>query len=199
MSLDLWIGPVILAAVISGLINVAGWVITFRQARRLERDRREEKVIDLQSALLAEIRSDLQALRDVDFDRDLAELSARLRAPAEDGSYTPFVPRESDSPIFSAIVQDIAVLPNAVIDPVVLYYRQRETIANFTEDLRAERFSALPQERKLAMMTDYLRLKAYAGQLAADAGAALERSLGLPASISNRAEDRSARQSASAE
>ena len=120
-----------------------------------------------------------------------------LAAPDE-RPYTSFVAGASGSPIFSAIVKDIAMLAMDVIDPAVLYYKQREAIARFTEDLRGDRFRDLPQGRKLAMMTDYLRLKAHAGSLPRDAVAALECSLGLPPSLSSKASDPSDRQSASA-
>jgi hypothetical protein len=35
---------------VAGLVNIAGWFVTFRQARRLERERRAERVIDIQNA-----------------------------------------------------------------------------------------------------------------------------------------------------
>jgi hypothetical protein len=193
----LWIGPVIVAAAIAGLINVAGWFVTFRHTRRLEQERRAEKVTDVQTALLAEIRSDLRNLRDIDVSGNVADIAQMLRAAPPDQPYTPFVPRDSGTPVFSAIVGEIAILPTAVIDPVVLYYKQRDVVGHFTEDLRADDFAALPGNRKLAMMEDYLSLKAHAGALARDAVSALERSLGLPPSLNNRVSAQSGPQSAS--
>jgi hypothetical protein len=176
----LWIGPAIVAAFIAGLINVAGWFVTFRQTRRLERDRRTEKVIDVQTALLAEIRSDLITLQGIDASEEVEATRKKLEAAPEGQPYTPFVPKDSGAPIFAAIVTDITVLPTDVIDPVVLYYKLREAIAHFAEDLRAESFRGLPIDRKLAMMGDYFRMKAHAAQLAGQAILVLERSLGLP-------------------
>jgi hypothetical protein len=197
LEAELWIGPAIVAAVIAGLINVAGWFVTFRHARRLERERRAEKVTDTQTAILAEIRSDLQNLKDINVADEIAAVAERLATSATGEPYTPFVPRSSGSPIFSAMVDDVAILPTPVIDPIVLYYKQRETISHFTEDLRADSFKALPADRKLLMMQDYLRLQAYAAQLAWEAVGALEGSLGLKPSINNKAAGQSDRKSAS--
>jgi len=186
MGAALWIGPVIVAAVIAGLINVAGWFVTLRHTRRLEQERRAEKVTDTQTAILAEIRSDLTTLN-IDVAKEVAATRERLAAAPDDKPYTPFVPKDSGAIVFSAIVSEIAVLPTNVIDPVVLHYKLREAIAHFADDLRADSFSRLPADRKLAMMEDYFRLRAHAAVLARDAISALERSLGLPASISNTA------------
>jgi hypothetical protein len=201
MRSALWIGPAILAAAIAGLINIIGWFVTFRQTRRLGRERRAEKVTDVQTALLAEIRSDLQNLRTIHVEEEVEKIRQRLQQASDDTPYTPFVPKDSGTPIFSAIVEDIALLPTEVIDPVVLYYKQRDVIAHFTMDLRAESFRLLPADRKLAMMADYLRLKAFASELAADAVASLENSLGLPGvanGLNNRGADPWDRRSASA-
>ena len=196
MDAALWIGPVIVAAVIAGLINVADWFVTFRHTPRLEQERRAEKVTDVQTALLAEIRSDLRNLRDIDVTGNVADIARMLREAPPDQPYTAFVPRDSGTPVFSAIIGEIAILPTAVIDPVVLYYKQRDVVGHFTEDLRADDFATLPGDRKLAMMEDYLSLKAHAGSLARDAVAALERSLGLALSVNNRASAQSGPQSA---
>ena len=197
-SAALWIGPAIVAAVIAGLINALGWFVTFRQARRLEQQRRSEKVTDIQSALLAEIRSDLQNLAMIDADRQVSALRERLSGSAALGSlYTPFVPRDSGAPIFSAIVGEISILPTAVIDPAVLYYKQKEAISHFTEDLRGDRFEKLPADRKLEMMEDYLGMKTYAAALARDAMFAFESSLGLSRPLSKTAQVPSDRISAS--
>ena len=197
MEPALWVGPAIVAAIIAGLISVAGWFVTFRQARRIEQERRAEKVIDIQTALLAEIRSDLHNLEDFNLAEKLAVLRDNLERAAGPSPYTPFVPKDSGAPIFLAIIGQISVLPTRTIGPVVLYYKQRETIAHFTDDLRASSFSALPPDRKLAMMKDYLLLKAHAAALARDVVSALEGSLGLPASINRTAAGPSVLKSAS--
>lgn len=52
-----WIGPAIVAALIGCLTTMLGWSVSFRQLRKLETTRRNEKIIDYQTALRAEIRS----------------------------------------------------------------------------------------------------------------------------------------------
>ena len=185
MELALWVGPAIVAAVIAALINVAGWFITFRQTREIEKDRRSEKVVDTQTALLAEIRSDLKILEDIDFTAEFSATRLKLTSTVAIDAYTPFVPKDSGTPIFSAIVREIAVLPTDVIDPIVLRYKLRESIAHFTEDLRVQSFSELSSDRKLAMMEDYFRMKAHSANLARNAVAALERSLGLSSKVNS--------------
>ena len=109
MGAALWIGPVIVAAVIAGLINVVGWFVTLRHTRRLEQERRAEKVTDTQTAILAEIRSDLTTLN-IDVAKEVAATRERLAAAPDDKPYTPFVPKDSGAIVFSAIVSEIAVL-----------------------------------------------------------------------------------------
>jgi hypothetical protein len=55
---DAWVGPAIVAAVISGLVSLIVVQLNFRQGRRLEQARRDEKVRDFQIAIRAEIRSE---------------------------------------------------------------------------------------------------------------------------------------------
>lgn len=108
MGVALWIGPVIVAAAIAGLINVAAWFVTFRQTRRLEQERRSERVTDVQTALLAEVRSDLRNLKEIDVKANVAAITRMLEAAPTDRPYTPFVPRDSGTLVFSAIVGEIA-------------------------------------------------------------------------------------------
>lgn len=43
--MELWVGPVIVAAIVSGLVSAAGWFVTSWQTIRLEERRRREKVL----------------------------------------------------------------------------------------------------------------------------------------------------------
>ena len=72
-----WIGPAIIAAIVSGIVSAAGWFVNSWQERRLEKGRREEKVHDYQVALRAEIAGDLLNLRVA----DRAEFLAAVAAP----------------------------------------------------------------------------------------------------------------------
>ena len=180
-----WIGPVIIAAAISGVINIVGWFVAFRNTRRLEQAKREEKIIDVQSALLAEIRSDHASLGYIDVPATMDLLKEKFAGSK--GGYMPLIPRDAGTPIFQSVVSDISILPTDVIDPIVIYYKQHETIAHFAEDLRGIHFAELTGNQKLQMIEDYLSLKNHARSLAEDAIHALERSFGFPATTNKRA------------
>lgn len=176
MPIELWLGPVILAAIVSGLVNAAGWFVTFRQSRRLEQMRRDEKVHDFQVALRAEITSDLLSTNV--FDRAELLLTVREKYRSEAG-YIVLVPRLATNVVFEAIVEEIHILPGDVIGPVVHYQRMRETLEQFVGDVRADSFGHLPSERQLAMYADYLEMIGRLELLAQRALVALDNSLGL--------------------
>ena len=175
--MSVWIGPAIVAAVISGLITALGWWASHYSSRRIETSRRSERVKDIQTALRAEMRSHRQRL--LLFADGQATQSTSKRIAESDGSgrFTPFVPREVDSFIFVAVAKEVHILPTAVIDPVVLYYRQVHALAQFAEDMRSERFDNLEPARKAEMYADYVSLGVYALQLAEEAIQAIDRSL----------------------
>jgi hypothetical protein len=164
-----WVGPAIVAAVISAIVTAFGWYASHASARRLEAARRSERIQDVQTALRAEIRSQRQRLR---LFAEQQEKSGD--AASEEPGFTPFVPREAASFVFDAIVSEIHILPTEVIDPVVYYYRQIASLALFAEDLRSDRYASLPADRKAAMAADYIRMGVFAIELADKAIAAIE-------------------------
>jgi hypothetical protein len=135
---------------------------------------RRERVHDIQTALQAEIRSHRHALEYFDDEEGNADVVARMEGSA---SYTPFVAREVDPPIFDAIVADIYILPASVIDAVVIFYRQARTLSAMAEDMRDDFYRSLPPDRKVQMYSDYIGLGRYALELADDALMALETAL----------------------
>lgn len=176
--MELWIGPVIVAAAVSALVSVAGWFVTFQQSVRLEKLRRTERVHDFQVALRAEIASDRLALIVIDHEAYLDEIRARYDA---DPSYSVVVPHSASNTIFASIVKEIHVLPGEVIGPVVDYARLRETIERFVEDMRGDSFRTLSAERQLLIYADYLRMLERLEILADNALVAINRSLNIPA------------------
>ena len=172
--MEAWVGPAIVAAVVSGVISVAGWFVNSWQARRLEQSRRDEKVHDFQVALGAEIESDLDNMQVSDRPALLEEVRARYGA---DAKYVAFVPRLASNVVFEAIVPDIHILPGDVIAPVIDYARLRQTLERFAEDLRSSDFKALSPERQLAMYEDYLSSLGRLETLAKRANEALANSL----------------------
>mgnify|MGYP001327189957 CR=1 FL=1 len=189
MSFDLWIGPAIVAAVVSALVTVGGWFFQSRSARKLEQNRRAERVVDVQTALLAEIRSNAHHLSQYDPASLIEAVRERLKNTPD---YRPFVPRETTAPVFNAIIREISVLQNEVIDPVVLFYTQMETIRNFADDLRGDRLVHLQKDQLIQMLEDYLTLRSHARKLADDAIVALQSSLGINRSVADRSDRQSA-------
>jgi hypothetical protein len=194
---EAWIGSAVIAVVISSLVTIAGWYATHRSERLLEAARRRERIQDIQTALLADIRSTSHRFQVVDPDRHLEHVVALIGQTPTERGYTPFVPREPGSLLWSSVAQEVHILPTEVIDSVVLFFSQLETIRSFVEDLRSERYVELEPTRKIAMYQDYVRMSKYLVQLADDADRMLTRSLGI-ASISSSGSVRSFRSTASA-
>ena len=174
--MDAWVGPAIVAAVVSGIVTALGWYAAFRSNLRLDAVRRAEKVHDFQVALRAEIRSDLLNMVVVDRSDLLVTISRRYEV---DPAFSVVVPRLAPNVIFDALVKEVHVLPGAVIAPVVHYARLRETLNRFVDDLRSEQFSKLSADRQLAMYSDYLSTSGRLEALADRAYQALSNSLGV--------------------
>lgn len=170
-----WLGPALVAALVSGLITALGWFVSYVLGTRLETRRRQERVTDVQTALAAEIRSFFARSQHV----DIREHGKRMETwiLAEGQQNTPFVPQEPDFLVFRSIAPEIHILPKPVIDPVVLFYTQAATLALFASDLRSERYLSLDPASKNEMYQDYLGLMNYAFQLADYALKALQESL----------------------
>ncbi len=135
---------------------------------------RHERVRDIQTALRAEIRSHRHGLEDFD---DQSGTDGVLERMAADATFTPFLTREIEPPIFGAAVGEIHILPGQVIDPVVIYYRQARSLAGMTDDMRNPAYAVLPSERKAQLYSDYIAMGLFALELADDALGALEDSL----------------------
>jgi hypothetical protein len=193
--MDGWIESAVIAVVISSLVTVAGWYIALNHERRREAERRQERIWDYQTALLSDIRSTSAQFAHVDIDRHLADVVSLIQHAPDDRPYTPFVPRAPGSIMWNSIAQEVHILPNEVIDPVVLFFSQLETIRLFAEDLRTERFAQLEKHRKTAMYSDYIRMWKLASRQAEEAQEALRAALGLP-SLNNSARAPSVHQSA---
>lgn len=188
--MELWIGPVIIAAAVSGVISVVGWFVTSWQAIRLEHRRRKERVHDFQVALRAEIASDRLGFVFTDNDALLRDVAAKY---GSDPTYRPIVPHLASNVVFDAIVPEIHVLPADVIEPVIRYARLHQVLAKFVDDLRAATANGLPAQRAIVMFTDYFEML---GRLEARAEAAIA-ALDVSLRPSKRAADRPNQVSAS--
>lgn len=170
MDAQAWIGPAIVAAVISSIITVAGWLVNYRTSIGLEQRKRDEKIRDFQIALRAEIRSELRNLSGYDLASQMEAVRGRY---AQGQGYSVVVPRPAKPIVFEAIVNEIHILPEAVIDPVVLFARQRQAIVSLVDDMKDANFRSLSVEQQLAMYRDYLSMWEAWREFALQAEAAL--------------------------
>ena len=195
--MELWVGPAIIAALVSALVSAAGWFVSSWQVQRLEAHRRAEKVHDYQVALRAEIASDLFNLQTSNRNEIRREVEEAFRA---DPNYQPFVPHVARNVVFEQIVTEIHVLPGDVISSVIAYARLRQSLEHFIEDLRGAIANKLPPTRLALMMADYLEILDRLEKLAIAAVTQLDRSLMInkpgvgpsPAAASEQASHRSA-------
>jgi hypothetical protein len=172
--MNTWIGPALIAAVISSLVTAVGWLVNYRTSLGLEKERRLEKVRDFQIALKAEIRSELHHFNEENL---LLNLKKNEEQYAKSKSYSVYLPSMVRHHVFENVLSEIHLLPEGVIDPLILYSRQRQVIDQFITDMRSERFLKLSQARQLGMYRDYIALMLDLRQLAGEALAAIEAAL----------------------
>ncbi len=152
----LWIGPAIIAALVSGLIGIVGLIVNGIVSIRLEQGRRHEKIRDFQIAVRAEIRSELTNLLEYDLDMHLADVISKYQ---HSNTYAVRASQPARSIVFDIVLSEIHILPEAVIDPVILYARQLHSIEQFANELREPDFAKRKPETQIAMYSDYIAMK----------------------------------------
>jgi hypothetical protein len=170
----------LIAAVVSAAVTALGWFASHWSEQRLETQRRIEKIVDVQTALLAEIESNLTRYEEIDLDKHTADMVARITRKSGGKAFTPFVPRYATEIVFEAMLADIHILPTETIDDVVAYYKQEYKLRELVEDLRSDRYNELEQDRKARIYEDYvwqIKTVLITGQ---GARSALRNSLGIP-------------------
>lgn len=151
--LDAHLSPQLQQAVVTGLFVAIGWIVVAAQTRRRDAALRRAREMDLQRALLAEIRAHVFALeQQTPTPEDAALLIARMAT----GDFVPTLPQHANDRIFGAVIADIHILPAPIIDPIVLYYRLLSIMGALATDLR--RISRNDPPRAAQMMADYLSL-----------------------------------------
>jgi hypothetical protein len=156
MDANAWIGPVIIASAIAAMVNVLGWVVAGRRDRHAAARRRREKQDDIATALMAEITHYRDALNFFDLDEVWDIVSDQM---AENETYMPVIPSERNDTIFRAILPEIHILPEDVIQPVTRYYNQVFAIDAIIDDLRSASFRSEPYKTRISAYTDYISLK----------------------------------------
>lgn len=176
---DGWIGPAVIAAIVSAIVTAGGWFVTHSRERGAEERRRREKIIDVQKALRAEIGHHVAMLEETDLEAHLAVVKGMM---AGDEAYFPIPPREAHDSVYRALLHEIHVLPTETVDPVVAYYAQIGAIATFAEDLRERRFRALPRARRELAYEHFIGMKLRALRDGREACRRLEAGIGALAS-----------------
>ena len=175
--MESWLGPALIAALVSGLVSISGWFATYYIGLRRDQMLRDEKIRDFQVALRAEVLSDLLTMTVADRRIFLKQAAERY---AGDPDFSVIVPHMARNAVFEALIGELHVLPSAVIEQVTHYERMRDPIERFIDDLRGGDFRHLPHDRQLLMYSDYLEMVGRLEALAQDALAALELSLNIP-------------------
>lgn len=130
-----WLGSALTATVISSAVTAFGWFITSRNQRGLDRDRRSERVLDFQTALVAEIKTNQLRFGGTDLAVHAAEMQQQILS--SDQAFNPFVPRYPGIIVFEAVLQEIHILPTETIQEVIAYYKQQYELRDLIEDLRS--------------------------------------------------------------
>jgi hypothetical protein len=170
----------IIAAIVSAAVTAFGWFASHWSEQRLETQRRIERIVDVQTALLAEIESNLTRYEEIDLDQHTTDMVRRITQKGRGTSFTPFVPRYATEIIFEAMLSDIHILPTETIDDVVAYYKQEYKLRELVEDLRSSRYQEIEQDRKARIYEDYvwqIKTVLITGE---EARGALRNSLGVP-------------------
>jgi hypothetical protein len=144
------------AAIVSAAVTALGWFASHWSAERRETQRRIEKIVDVQTALLAEIESNLKRYEEIDLDKHNAEIVRLIKAKRSGRGFTPFVPRYAMEIVFESTIADIHILPTETIGQVVAYYKQEYKLRELVEDLRSDRYMELEQDRKAQIYDHYI-------------------------------------------
>ena len=156
MLLDELVDSRVTSALIGALVVAAGWFATGLRERRGARRARLQRVADLRIALAAEIEVYVSALRLFDLEEQWLRIVGRMEA---DPGYVPVIPTERSDVVFLALIEEVQVLPEGAIGPVVRYYSQLFAIGAIIGDLRSELFREMAQPERIEMYTDYIGLK----------------------------------------
>jgi hypothetical protein len=144
-------------ALIAGLVIASGW-LTSAIFSELSRARgKSERLRDYHKAIYAEIGTALNTL----FDEGQSEtyVAANIARMGADPNFVPFIPRERHDFVYSAISENIDVLPRQTIDAIVAYYALTHAISALADDMRSQKFETLQQDRRIAIYTDYTQMR----------------------------------------
>jgi hypothetical protein len=151
--MELWIGPALTAALISGVVTCIGWFFSTWQNRNYEKIRRAEKVRDVTIAIAAEIAHNIERFALYDLDAHLIEITNKIH---NDVNFTPLVPRYRTILIFDQIIGTIEILPHDLIVPTLDYFKAEYVLQLFVDDLRSDAYREREPLKKAQMYEDYV-------------------------------------------
>ncbi len=149
------------SAIIAGSVIATGWLTTTIFNVLGKSQDKAERLRDYHRALYAEIQTVLDALyQGGHAEAYAAETVAKMRG---DESFVPFIPRERHDRVYSALVEEIEVLPRQTIDAIISFYSVMDSMVALAGDMRAEEYQNLPQARRIVMYEDYFarRVRAF--------------------------------------
>lgn len=150
-------------AAIAALVVASGWVVSFLLQEYRRADERDERIRDMHRAIYSDVASFLEALESPGALH--AGLMVHLDRLTEDPAYVPVLSPPRRSQMFQALSGQIHVLPRVTIDLIVLFYSQVENTAEFVANMNADRFVALPADRRAVAYADYFAMLQFAYQL----------------------------------
>jgi hypothetical protein len=151
-----YLDTALVAAIVSAAVTALGWFASHWSTQQIENKRRNERIIDVQWALLAEIESNLLRYAEIDLDGHQRAMERMIMQGRGKSGFTPFVPRYATEIVFEAFIPDIHILPTETIRDVVGYYKQEYKLRELVEDLRSDRFVALDKDRKAKLYGHYV-------------------------------------------
>ncbi len=150
-------------ALIAGLALACGWLAS-AIFKELDAARsKAERLRDYHKALYAEIRNAMSVLWGEG--EGEKQGAATLAAMSANHGFVPFIPAERYDHVYDAIIDKIEVLPRQTIDAIVAYYGQIKSVAAIADDMRAEGFRDLPQDRRILVYQDFLEMRVRAFDL----------------------------------
>ncbi|MEL7255858.1 MAG: hypothetical protein AAGL23_16910 [Pseudomonadota bacterium] len=165
---------------ITGGVLAVGWIFTFMLQTWRDEAARDVKVKETLTALREEIFDFLGDIKKIseehlvqrpktksaDQDEQVKALLVCLLDTNKDGktipetiaaddSYFRYVTKMKELRLFNAIIDDVQMLPNAVLPALVGFYAQLQDLDAITQAVQDERFWNLPQDRRAELFFEY--------------------------------------------
>lgn len=174
-DVQLWAGPAIIAALVTGLLTLwRDWRNERRGDRETQRAQAERKARqrDTAAALLAEVDAFRQNFDAEELRKNREWITERYRA---DPTFNPVLMRQSFDYVYRSHVRDLGVIASDALVPVVAFYGQLDRVGHVIEDLRSDRVAGVSVDRRVEIYSDYIAMLLHALNLAEIAHEALSR------------------------